>query len=317
MKSLVLSLLLISAGAFAQESVTEATRLLESKHYDQAKKILESIAAHDQSNGEACFQLGRLLAEHYQDYDGAEKYLEQAVESSPGSAEYHYTLGRLYGIQAQVSSIFSKLSYAGKVKSEFLRAVELNPDNVSYRNGLLNFYLRAPGIAGGSVEKAKEQAAEIVRRDAYAGHVGMAQIAMYEKEYETAEREYLAAIRADPSKPSAYNYLGYLYLQLKRIDDAIVQFKDYVKNFPQEANSYDSLADGYTAKGDIESALPNYLKALSINPTFPSSLFGAARCYDSKGQTGYAIEYFKKFLAGTPKGNMAETAEKRLKELSQ
>ncbi len=317
MKSFFLALVLLAGSAFAQGTVAEATRLLDARRYDEAKSALEAIVAADQSNGDACFLLGRLLAEQFREYDGAEENLEKAVGLAPNNAEYHFTLGRIYGVQAQRASIFSKLSYAGKVKNEFLRAVELAPENVSYRTGLINYYLMAPGIAGGSVSKAKEHAAELLTRNAYAGRVAMGQIAAYEKDYVAAEREYLAAIQADPSKSSAYNLLGYLYLTLQRPDDAIAQFTQYAKRFPQDANSYDSLADGYTAKGDIDAALTNYLKALTMNPTFSSSLFGAARSYDSKGQKENAVTYYKKFLEGAPEGANAEKAKERLKELSQ
>ncbi len=69
-------------------------------------------------------------------------------------ADYHFTLGRAYGAIAQNGSIFTGMKYAGKVKSEFVRAVELEPDNVIYRTGLMRYYIQAPSIAGGSVEQS-------------------------------------------------------------------------------------------------------------------------------------------------------------------
>ncbi len=316
MKSLFFSLLFVAAGAFAQGTVDDAKKLIDARRYDEARTALDAIVSRDPSDGYAHYLFGSLLGNQFREYDAAEEQLEKSVALVPDNADYHFTLGRLYGVQAQRASIFSKLSYAGKVKAEFLRAVELAPDIPSYRVGLINFYLMAPGIAGGSVAKAKDHAAELLKRNASAGYLASGQIAAYEKDYESAEREYLAAIQADPTRSSPYNLLGYLYITLKRPDEAIAQFTQYATRFPKDPNSYDSLGDGYTAKGDIDSALANYLKALSMNPAYPPSLFGAARSYDAKGEKTNALAYYKKYLEGTQEGTNAETAQDRLKELS-
>ena len=119
--TLVVSLLLLSTQA-SQETIAAATALVEAKDYAGARRILEGIVQRDGRNHQARFQLGRLLSGPLRDYDAAEEQLEKAVELAPDSAEYHFALGNLYGIQAQNASIFSKLSYAGKVKEEFLKA---------------------------------------------------------------------------------------------------------------------------------------------------------------------------------------------------
>ena len=62
------------------------------------------------------------------------------------------------------------------------------------------------------------------------------------------------------------NALGYQFLGAKQYDKAIEFFEMNVKSDPDNANTYDSLGDGYKANGDKELAIKNYRKALSLNP---------------------------------------------------
>ena len=61
------------------------------------------------------------------------------------------------------------------------------------------------------------------------------------------------------------NQLGYRYLGRKEYSSAIQMFKRNVETFPNSANVYDSLGDGYDAKNQPELALQNYRKAVEIS----------------------------------------------------
>lgn len=315
MHTLLFLLLFVPVLHGGGESVSEAQKFVDAGRYDAAKNLLEQMISRDGSNAEARMLLGRILNGHFKKFDEAEEQMEKAVELADENADFHYQLGILYGGQAQRASVFSKLSYAGKVKAQFQRAVELAPEDLRYRTGLISYYLQAPGIAGGSVAKAREHAGELLKRDPCEGHMALAGIAEYEKDDEAAEKEYLAASGANAAAWRPHHRLGYLYLKLKRADDAITQFTHYVKKAPEDPNSHDSLADAYTAKGNPGAALASYLNALRLNPAFPSSLYGAGRCYDEKGKKEEAAQYYKKFLDTNPKGDNAEKARERIKTL--
>src|SRR6476659_7125402 len=94
--------------------------------------------------------------------------LEKAVAAKPNDAVRHYRLGEAYGVVAQNAGMFKAASMAGKVRDEFAKAVQLDPNYTEARMGLMEFYLRAPAIMGGDEEKAREQANEIRKRDAFA-----------------------------------------------------------------------------------------------------------------------------------------------------
>jgi tetratricopeptide (TPR) repeat protein len=94
------------------------------------------------------------------DIDQAAALFEQAVAQSPKSAEAHYRLGSAYGAQAQKASIFSQASLASKTRQELEQAVALDPNHVEARFALVQFYVLAPGIIGGSYDKAFAQVDE-------------------------------------------------------------------------------------------------------------------------------------------------------------
>ena len=166
--SLLCSLLLLSSQAFPQDTIA-AVALVEAKDYAGARRVLVAIVERDGRNHQARFLLGRLLSGPLRDYDEAEEQLEKAVELAPDSAEYHFSLGNLYGIQAQNASIFSKFSYAGKVKDEFERASRAQSAEHPLPPGADELLPPGAGDRGGSNEKAREQAAEIAKIDPYEG----------------------------------------------------------------------------------------------------------------------------------------------------
>jgi len=316
MARLVLFLCLLPFSLLtAQETVQQALKLVDAKDSDGARKMLEKLVDRNDANSEAHFHLGKLLFERFHDLDAAEGQLERAVELAESRADYHFTLGRVYGAIAQNGGIFSGMKYAGKVKSEFIRAVELDPNNIVYRAGLLRYYLQAPAIAGGSTSKAREQAEAILRLDAYEGHMASAQIAANEKDQQTAETEYKSAIAANPRKPQAYFRLGYVYFGQRRFDEAIAQFREYVKYAPEDPNSHDSLGEGLLEKASYDEALREYGKALALNPRFSSSLYGTARCFEGKGMKEEALSFYQRFLSLDPEGETAETVKQKIKEL--
>ncbi|MCB0279676.1 MAG: hypothetical protein KDD94_09255, partial [Calditrichaeota bacterium] len=68
------------------------------------------------------------------------------------------------------------------------------------------------------------------------------------------------------------NELGYLSLSVDDIKIAIQIFERNVKDYPESANVYDSLADALSADGQLERAKLNYYKAVekaqsTNNPT--------------------------------------------------
>lgn len=67
------------------------------------------------------------------------------------------------------------------------------------------------------------------------------------------------------------NNVAYEFLNRGRVDDAIRIFTLNSLEYPCSANVYDSLAEACLKKGDKASAIENYRKALTMDPSFESS----------------------------------------------
>jgi CubicO group peptidase (beta-lactamase class C family) len=70
------------------------------------------------------------------------------------------------------------------------------------------------------------------------------------------------------------NRLGYALLERKKTAEAIRIFKLNIEDYPNSANTYDSLAETYLGIGEKERAGEFYKKALEVNPKYPNA--GAA-----------------------------------------
>jgi tetratricopeptide (TPR) repeat protein len=145
------------------------------------------------------------------DAEAASVLFEKAVAQNPKSADAHYWLGSAYGSMAQKASIFSQASLASKTREEFEKAVELDPNNLDARQGLLQYYTIAPGFMGGSYDKAFAQVNEIRKRDPLMGHRSAAFIYSHQKKTDLAKNEYLAEVKEFPKSPRAHLDLGLLH----------------------------------------------------------------------------------------------------------
>ncbi len=69
---------------------------------------------------------------------------------------------------------------ARNIKKRYEKALELDPNNTDVIAGIITFHTEAPGIVGGSKDRAKEFAARLKELDKYEGFRNFARI--YEKE---------------------------------------------------------------------------------------------------------------------------------------
>jgi len=84
-----------------------------------------------------------------------------------------------------------------------------------------------------------------------------------EKQYHALRSAGAAGYNFDENE---LNNLGYELIRANKFKDAIRIFQMNVEAFPNSANTYDSLAEGYMDDGDKAQAVANYEKSLQLNP---------------------------------------------------
>jgi len=261
---------------------------------------------------------GRAAISHG-DSDAAIDLLEKAVAQSPKSAEAHFYLSNAYGAKIHSSGMFAAAKYASKIKEECEKAVALNPKYVEPRFGLVQFYAGAPGLMGGSYEKALEQAKEIKAIDPIVGHRAYAFVYSQQKKLDLAKREYTDAIREEPTSPKAHSYFGqYLANVEKDYTAASAEFETALKLDPHYMPaSYHlgrtaSQANTNLARG--EEALKQYVAYTPAEnePPLAYAHYWLGAIYEKQGRMPEAKQSYQAALKLNPSLKQASEALRRV-----
>ncbi len=127
--------------------------------------------------------------------------------------------GRAFGMEADHAGPITGLKLAGQVRTAFKTAYELNPRNPAAANDLGEYYVSAPSIVGGGVDKASALADGIQPTLPEIAHRLRALIAEKHGDRTEAEREFVAATQVAQS-PGAYVDLAVFYVRGGAADKA-------------------------------------------------------------------------------------------------
>jgi tetratricopeptide (TPR) repeat protein len=194
-----------------------AQDLLAAGRVDQAVQVLRAqvqLSPSAESYNLLCraeYELGA--------WDAGIPACEKATQLAPENGLYHLWLGRIYGEKADHVSFISAIGLAKKVRTEFERAVQFDPNSWESRTDLAEFYTEAPGIVGGGEAKARAQAEQIAPLNAAMAHWVNGRLAEKKKDVAAAEQEYRAAVDASQGGARACLNLASFYSRNKRFDD--------------------------------------------------------------------------------------------------
>jgi tetratricopeptide (TPR) repeat protein len=208
------------AQGVADARARSGVALFERGDYAGAKVALSS----EGGGASTSYYLGRIAVIEDRP-DDAVGLFERAIKSDGRNADYRLWLGLALGLQAREAGRFRQAMLANRAKGEFERAVALDPRNVGAREGLVQFYSIAPGIAGGSMRRAREQATEIARVSPMRGRIANGMIHEREKDFAAAEREYFAASSIAPDSAAPLMALGALYQRVEQWDKAFAVYE--------------------------------------------------------------------------------------------
>ncbi len=186
---------------------------------------------------------------------------QACISRQPDSAVCHYAFGSTLGIQAMNEGMLKMASSVGTIKDALTQAVTLDGQWFPARSALVNFYLIAPSIVGGSKTKAREtaKAAPIPEHakalEAYA--------LLNDEQYEQA----LPMLNA--MKPGSDQY-----------------FNNEVANWIYGA------AIGLVNKGKAEAGRSTFERLMRENPQEPNGFWGMARVHAETGNHAEAIKMF-------------------------
>jgi predicted Zn-dependent protease len=220
--ALVLVLLFLSGSAlFADDA--QANSLLQQGRVDEARTALQGMLAAQPGNAYAHQLLCRVF--YVQEMaDAAIQECESAASENPGDSNTQMWLGRAYGMKASHARPLTAFALARKVRYSFERAVQLDPQNIQAISDLGEFYVDAPAIVGGGLDKARALANQMQPRFPAQSHRLLALIASEDKDAATAEAEFKKAVLAGRT-PAAYVDLGQFYQRQNQPDKALEALK--------------------------------------------------------------------------------------------
>ncbi|MGQ0586271.1 MAG: tetratricopeptide repeat protein [Gammaproteobacteria bacterium] len=223
--SVLAALALLSSGAVGADARGDAIKAFDTRQDRVALGLLQAAAKAAPDDAELHAYLGRAYTRAAQG-EPAVAALTRALELAPDKADIHLHMVSALGQYISQVGMFKKMSLGKQVKEHSERAVALDPSSVRARESLMQFYIQAPGIAGGSMDKAREQAAAVARLDPAEGLRLDAILARADKKPDTevvaAWEKAIAAPGAPPNTRMQYAF----YLQgLEQWDAASAQFE--------------------------------------------------------------------------------------------
>ena len=299
-----LLLLALSAPALAGDPIAEAGDLLKAKDA-RAATVIEGLVKARPKDAAVRVLEARLRLQQGRAEDAVDA-AEEAVDLAPDSAQAHYWLGNSYGTRIGQVGMLSQAMMAPKLRDAFERAVQLDPDLHDARNSLVEYYLQAPAIAGGSPEKARAHAAELMRRDPPRGWYARGRIAALEKKPAEATQAFAAAYAARPESDDYRMSAGLAYQQTEQWDKAFGIFEAWAREKPELGKVLYQLGRTSALSGqrlDVgAAALQRYLTlpAVKGNPEPQHALYRLGQVQAHAGDKAAARLSFQRALKADP-----------------
>jgi tetratricopeptide (TPR) repeat protein len=285
----------VSFSALSQTKFEKAVRLFDDGKIVQSKLLFLDAIKEDPRNAEAYYYLGQLTISS--DYGKAIDYLENAINLNGSVAKYHFMLGNAYGVKAQRGGIFGKLGAASNCKTQYLTAINLDAKFTEARENMIEFYLQAPGIVGGSVEKAMAESDTIKTYDPYAGYIAEARVRAYQKEKVKQEECYRKAISITPKNIIAYQALWLLYMNDNNVKQADEIFKKAVALVDNKSDIYFQMGLFYVEKNEFAEARDMFETALKKDPKNYVVYYQFGKVDLLSGTDLYqGLSYFEKYI---------------------
>ena len=225
-----------------------------------------------------------LLLDGEGDHDKAKRAFEKASKFDSGSWDIHYRLGLDYVRLQDFKNAERELGYL----------LELKPQEEQIRFLLARVY-----SYDSELEKSIEEHIKLLERPLLQlreSDVRLSLMKLYiqQKDMDSAELECKTILKNNPDFSNAHFYLGYIYSETSRVDNAIGEFNRAIEINPNNILALNSLSYLYTELGiELDSALTFVKKALEFEPSNASFLDTLGWVYFKKGDLENALRYIE------------------------
>lgn len=289
-------------------------RLIGDLKYDEARAQAQSAVQQNGANDIALHCMGMIYMAMDKPGDAAD-WFEKATKANDRVSAHHLWLANALGSQAPHTNKLKLPFLARRVKSEFDKAAQLDPTSIDARHGLIQFYSQAPGVMGGSMDKAKEQARAIGEINKMRGHLEMASLLQHEKDMPGTERELAASVAAAPDSAVASYTMANFYVSEKRWPEAFAIYERIMKEMPSELGAHLQYGRAAALSGtnldrgerELKYFLANEPKDLAIG-TRSTAHVRLGAIYEKQGKKDAARAEYQLAVTINPKNAEAKRA---------
>ncbi len=284
--------------------------LIEQGHYRRAQPILAERLKANPNDAQSWYEMSK-VSSAFQHWDDAIQQAEKAVSLDHKSGEFQAALADavVSKVGSSQAGMFAKMSLARRFRKEVDLALQLDPNNLDANSDLLEYYLEAPAMAGGSVQKAFEIADRMVRANPVRGYLLKLEIATHEKRA-ASELEGLVqqAIHADPKLYYARTQAANFYISQggAALAHAEEQAREAIRLDPSRIPGYTALATVYAQQGrwkELDATLADAQREVPDDLT-PHYQAAKAILLNSQNQDlARAEKYLRTYLSQPPEGN--------------
>ncbi|PKL33805.1 MAG: hypothetical protein CVV40_00370 [Planctomycetes bacterium HGW-Planctomycetes-2] len=250
--------------------------------------------------------------------------LRALAESEPGIAAYQFWYGTAIFETIGEMGVFAQISWNGTGRAALVEAVRLDPGNPTYRFGLAQYYINAPGIAGGSYAMADEQARALLAlpegRGKFLAHLTLAGIAASKEDWPEVSRQFAEAEDSSGVGASRENALRAhaqaLLMRKKDPDAAIPIIERYLQTAaPDNTTPHYFMGLARQQKKEYSAAIVSFQTVLSHAPESRYTRYALAQCYQAIGNNAQALIHYEEFSARFPDDSKAAQAKAEAKKL--
>lgn len=264
---LVAAALALPSATAQNAPIDQAERLFRKTDYAGALNMLKN-----QPRTPALLFLEGRCWYYRSDYRQAVETFEKLTQAEPRYGPYMNWLGKAWGRRAENANVFQAPGFASRARQAFEKAVELDPSHKDSLEDLFQYYLEAPGMLGGGLDKAQRLLPMIQKVDPAGYQSALAQIAEKKRDYSAAEAHFRQAAAAVPRLAGKRVDLARFLARRGRMKEAEVVFGEAAKVAPADRARLFAQAEVYieakTNPSEARRLLTEYL-SLPLTPDDP------------------------------------------------
>lgn len=249
----------------------------------EAERLVNEIFAKDANNAEAFILLAQVRTLQKR-YDDARAELDRAIKLNPNRVEPYLALARYYDQRANEAG--SAATFKAQAEAAFKEAIAKNPQAPQARLAYGDFL-----FANRRPAEAEQQLLQAFQHDAKDKLVLIALRRFYENQerYDEAEKYLVRQIEFEPDKTGGRAQVIDLHARAGRIEQAIGEYQQLLKDHPDFQRGYARLAEMLLAQGRANQAKQQLDDAFQRNKQDTDALLVRGRIRTLEGNTREAI----------------------------